>query len=109
MQKEIWMVDLEPVQGSEQGGLRPVIVISGPSQNAHYSVVIICPLTSKVKPYKGCPVIQPDIGNKLKVVSQAIPFQVRTVAKTRLKKKVGIITDEQLSEIIKGLNIYLTF
>ncbi len=64
MQREIWMVDLEPVQGSEQGGSRPVIIISGPSMNSHYPVVIICPLTSKVKSYKGCPIIQPDNHNK---------------------------------------------
>lgn len=109
MQKEIWMVDLEPVVGSEQGGTRPVIIISGPSMNAHYPVVFICPLTSKIKPYKGCPVIQPDKNNKLKAVSQAIPFQIRTIAKSRLKKKIGSISEDQLDEIKRGLDIYLTY
>lgn len=109
MQKEIWMADLEPVVGSEQGGTRPVIIISGPSMNAHYPVVFICPLTSKIKAYKGCPIIQPDKNNKLKVVSQAIPFQIRTIAKLRLKKKVGFISEEQLDEIKRGLDIYLTY
>ena len=52
MQKEIWTVDLEPVAGSEQGGTRPVVIISGQSMNDHYNIVIICPLTSKIKPYK---------------------------------------------------------
>ncbi len=109
MQREIWMADLEPVEGSEQGGTRPVIIISGPSMNAHYPVVFICPLTSKIKPYKGCPVIQPDKVNKLKVASQAIPFQIRTVSKSRLKKKIGLITEGQLDEIKRGLVIYLTY
>jgi mRNA interferase MazF len=109
MQREIWMADLEPVEKSEQGGTRPVIIISGPSMNAHYPVVFICPLTSKIKPYKGCPLIQPDKVNKLKVASQAIPFQIRTVSKSRLKKKIGIITEDQLDEIKRGLHIYLTY
>ena len=109
MQKEIWLADLEPVTGSEQGGTRPVVVISGPSMNEHYPVVFICPLTSKIKPYKGCPIIQPDKINKLKIASQAIPFQIRTVSKSRLKKRVGIITEEQLDEIKRGLDIYLTY
>ena len=109
MQKEIWMADLEPVKGSEQGGTRPVIIISGPSMNAHYPVVFICPLTSKIKPYKGCPVIQPDKVNKLTVASQAIPFQIRTVSKSRLKKKIGLITEDQLDEIKRGLHIFLTY
>ena len=109
MQKEIWMADIEPVVGSEQGGTRPVIIISGPSMNAHYPVVFICPLTSKIKPYKGCPVIQPDKVNKLTVASQAIPFQIRTVSKSRLKKKIGLITEDQLDEIKRGLHIFLTY
>ncbi len=75
----------------------------------HYPVVIICPLTSKVKTYKGCPVIHPDKNNNLKVISQAIPFQIRTVAKTRLKKKVGVIPEEVLAEIKRGLDIFLTY
>lgn len=107
--REIWMADLEPVIGSEQGGTRPVIIISGPSMNTHYPVVFICPLTSKIKPYKGCPIIRPDKNNKLKVVSRATPFQMRTVAKSRLKKKIGAISEEQLNEIKRGPDIYLTY
>ena len=81
---EIWMADLEPVVESEQGATRPVVIISGPLMNAHYPVIFICPHTRKIKPYKGCSVIRPDKNNKLKVVSQAVPFQIRTVAKSLL-------------------------
>jgi mRNA interferase MazF len=109
MQKEIWMADLNPVIGSEQSGIRPVIIISGPSMNAHYSVVIMCPLTSKVKPLKGCPVISPNKLNQLKSVSQAIPFQVRTISKSRLTKKIGSITTDELEGIQKGLEMFLKY
>lgn len=81
------MTDLNPVIGSEQSGIRPVVIISGNSMNENYSVVIICPLTSKIKSYKGCPVISPNKTNNLKTESQAIPFHVRTISKIRLRKK----------------------
>ncbi len=109
MQKEIWMVDLNPVQGSEQSGIRPVIIISGDSMNTYYNVVIICPLTSKVKSFKGCPVIKPDKTNNLKSISQAIPFQIRAISKSRLKKRVGIISNNTLDQIKDGVNIFLNY
>jgi mRNA interferase MazF len=109
MQKEIWMADLNPVFGSEQAGIRPVIIISGPSMNAYYNVVIICPLTSKVKSLKGCPAIKPDKLNNLKSESQAIAFQIRTLAKARLSKKIGIISNDDLDNIKRGLEIYLSY
>jgi mRNA interferase MazF len=109
MQREIWMTDLNPVQGSEQSGMRPAVIISGDSMNKYYSVVIICPLTTKLKPYKGCPVIQPDKLNKLKSVSQVISFQIRTIAKSRLKKRIGSIPEDVLEQIKDGVNIFLNY
>ncbi len=109
MQKEIWMVDLNPVIGSEQSGIRPVVIISGNTMNSHYRVVIICPLMSKIKPYKGCPVISPNQTNNLKTESQAIPFHVRTISKTRLKKKMGAISNNELDSIKQGLHMFVTY
>lgn len=107
MQKEIWMTDLNPVQGSEQSGIRPAVIISGDSMNTYYSVVIICPLTTKLKPYNSCPVIQPDKLNKLKFASQVISFQIRTIAKSRLKKRIGSVSESMLEQIKAGVNIFL--
>lgn len=109
MQKEIWQADLNPVQGSEQSGIRPVVIISGESMNKNYNVVIICPLTTRVKPYRGCPVVEPDEINKLKSPSQIIPFQIRTIAKSRLKKRIGLISENLLKQIKEGLQMYLDF
>jgi mRNA interferase MazF len=109
MQKEIWMTDLNPVQGSEQSGIRPAVIISGDSMNKYYSVVIICPLTTKLKPYKSCPVIQPDKLNKLKFASQVISFQIRTIAKSRLKKRIGSVSEGILEQIKEGVNIILNY
>ena len=109
MQKEIWMADLNPVIGSEQSSIRPVVIISGETMNQIYSVVIMCPLTSKVKSYKGCPVLTPDKNNNLTSLSQVITFQVRTISKARLIKKIGIISDDALNDIKKGLDIFLNY
>jgi mRNA interferase MazF len=109
MQKEIWMTDLNPVEGSEQSGIRPTIIVSGASMNEHYSVVIICPLTTKIKNYKGCPIIQPNSHNKLKSASQVISFQIRTIAKSRLKKRLGVVSEDTLEKIKDGINIFLNY
>lgn len=109
MQKEIWMADLNPVIGSEQSGIRPIVVISGETMNKLYSVVIMCPLISKVKPYKGCPVFSPNKTNNLTTTSQAIPFHIRTISKIRLTKKVGFISDDDLENIKQGLELFLTY
>ncbi|MEJ7677133.1 MAG: type II toxin-antitoxin system PemK/MazF family toxin [Segetibacter sp.] len=103
------MADLNPVVGSEQSGIRPVVIISGEIMNQHYSIVIMCPLTSKIKPYKGCPVITPNKINNLTKISQTIPFHVRTISKIRLTKRIGFISDEDLKNIKQGLEMFLTY
>lgn len=103
------MADLNPVQGSEQIGVRPVVIISGDSMNKYYNVVIICPLTTQIKNYKSCPVIQPDKINKLRTASQVISFQIRTISKLRLKKRVGSISEHILAQIKEGVTVVLDY
>jgi mRNA interferase MazF len=52
-QREIWLADLNPVKGSEQYGVRPVIVISGNAMNDNLGIYIVCPLTRKLKTTPG--------------------------------------------------------
>ncbi len=59
-QGEIWYADLNPTKGSEQQGARPVVVISGDVLNTHLPIVIVCPLTTKIKNYKGNIILDPD-------------------------------------------------
>jgi len=65
MQGEIWYADLNPTKGSEQAGFRPLVIISGDLLNEHLNVVITCPLTTRVKNYKGNVVLQPEKINNL--------------------------------------------
>ena len=107
-QKEIWLADLEPIKGREQGGHRPVVIISGDTMNEHYDVRIICPLSSRVKNFAGCLLLKKGKLNKLKD-SEVITFQVRTISKRRLVEKIGKITPEQFKQIRLFLNEILTY
>lgn len=108
-QGEIWYADLEPVKGSEQAGKRPVVIISGPSMNDALPIVIACPLTSMIKKIKGCVIIKKDQINNLKKDSEILVFQIRTISKNRLSKKIGSITDIQMESVKEGLSIYLNY
>lgn len=108
-QCEIWQADLNPTKGSEQAGFRPVVIISGNLMNQYLNVVIVCPLTSKVKSYKGHVVLQPNAENGLTSPSEILNFHVRSISKDRLVKKIGIITAKELELTKKGLNEILTF
>jgi mRNA interferase MazF len=50
-QGEIWYADLNPVKGSEQAGFRPVVILSGNLLNENLPIVIVAPLTTKIKNY----------------------------------------------------------
>lgn len=103
IQGEIYLAKLEPVEGSEQGGTRPVVIISGDTMNDHFNVVICCPISKQIKNYAGCVVLSKSQRTGLKVDSEVITFQVRSLSKNRLIKKLGIITSQELSIIHRGL------
>jgi len=107
-QGEIWFADLNPTKGSEQSGKRPVVIVSGDTLNNMLPIVIVVPITSKIKSYPTCVLLLASKTNGLKKDSEAIPFQVRAVTKKRLIKRTGHITEEELREILRGLFLALT-
>jgi mRNA interferase MazF len=108
-QAEIWLADLDPAKGIEQGKIRPVLIISGDTMNENFPVVIACPLSTIIKNYEGCVVIYKNKINKLTSDSEVITFQVRTISKDRLIKKMGNATALELENVIAGLNDVLTY
>jgi mRNA interferase MazF len=108
-QREIWLADLNPVKGSEQQGIRPVVIISGNAMNDNLGIGIICPLSSKIKNYAGCVVIKRDANNGLEHDSEIITFQVRTISGEKLISKIGEISKSQLEILKKGLLEVLTY
>lgn len=100
---DIYWADLNPVIGSEQGGLRPVLVLSHNVFNERSGTVIAVALTSQ-KPRAGFPLTL-ELNNKnLPKQSWVKISQVRTLSVKRIGKKIAKVSDEEISLIIEGLN-----
>lgn len=104
---DIFFADLNPVRGSEQGGLRPVLVIQNNIGNRHSPTVIIAPITSKLKKnalptHVGLP---RDIG--LPAKSMVLLEQVRTIDKSRLSNYIAALDDEIMDYVDGALGISL--
>ncbi|MFN5032124.1 MAG: type II toxin-antitoxin system PemK/MazF family toxin [Flavobacteriia bacterium] len=103
-QCELWYADLNPVKGSEQAGMRPVVIVSGNLMNTYLNVVICCPLTSKIKNYKGNVILQPNETNKLTEASEIMVFHIRSLSKDRLVRKIGTISYSEYKILKQGLD-----
>jgi mRNA interferase MazF len=100
---EIWYANLSPTKGSEQSGLRPVLVVSGNLVNKYAPVILICPLTTKIKDYKGDVILSPNEENGLEEKSEVLAMHLRSVSRDRLDKRIGKVNPEELSTIRKAL------
>lgn len=100
---EIWWVNLSPTKGSEQSGKRPVVIVSGDLLNQYAPVVYVCPLTTKIKNYKGDIVLQKSQTNGLKQTSEILIMHLRSISKDRFLEKIGIIEKAQLSTLREGI------
>jgi mRNA interferase MazF len=96
--------DLKPAQGNEQAGLRPVIIVSGNLANTHLNMVICCPLTSRIKNYRGNVVIEPSSENGLNKVSEILTFHIRSNTKAHLVRHLGNINKSQLQLVKEGFD-----
>ncbi|MFK7952535.1 MAG: type II toxin-antitoxin system PemK/MazF family toxin [Ekhidna sp.] len=108
-QGELWYADLNPSKGSEQAGYRPVLIISGNMLNQHLKVVIVCPLTSQIKQYKGNLVLNPSKENNLKQKSEVLTFHIRSVSKIRLIEKIGNVEKKELELVHSSLGDILRY
>lgn len=108
-QGEIWKANLNPTKGREQADFRPVVIVSGNLLNANLPIVIVVPLTSRVKNYKGNPVLKPSKLNGLRATSEMLVFHIRSVSKDRLVERLGAIESTELSRAVKTLNDILRY
>jgi mRNA interferase MazF len=108
-QGEIWYADLNPIKGSEQAGMRPVVVVSGNMLNSLISTVIAFPLTTKIKNYKGNLVLSPTVKNGLEQTSEVLIFHIRSLSKERLTKKLGSVTMDEIKQLKQGLDDILRY
>jgi len=94
---EVWLVNLDPTKGSEQAGLRPVIVIQSDIINKYTRTYLTVPVTTNLKraDLPSCLLIRKGDG-KLNSDSVALCHQARVLDKVRLTKKIGKLSDETM-------------
>ncbi len=107
---EIYMADLSPVVGSEQGGVRPVLIIQNNVGNRYSPTVIVSAITSKLGKAKLPTHIDlPSEKYHLPKDSVALLEQIRTLDKRRLKEKITCLEESKMKEINRAILISLGF
>ena len=101
---DVYRADLDPVQGSEQGGIRPVVIVQNDLGNQSSSTVIVAPLTTQCKKRTQPTHVQvsPPEGG-LRYPSMVLCEQLRTVEKTRLDRYIGHFSPETLKKVDEAL------
>jgi mRNA interferase MazF len=106
---EVYLVRLDPTEGSEQAGTRPAVVVSRDAINKYSPVIVICPLTDAAHVPKlypsDVPIHAPEGG--LAQDSVVLTGQVRAIAKSRLLKRLGELQPETMKHIEQALKITL--
>lgn len=105
---DIFYADLSPVIGSEQGGVRPVLVVQNDIGNRYSPTVIVAAITSQIN--KGKLPTHVEIDAKdfgLPRDSVILLEQIRTVDKKRLEEKIGHLDEEMMDKVNEGLSISL--
>ena len=100
---EMYMANLSPVIGSEQGGERPVLILQNDKANQFSPTTVITAITSRIdkKPYLPTHIRlhSPD----LPTVSMALLEQIQTIDKQRLGNYIGTLDDRDMKQVERGL------
>ena len=103
LRKEIYWADLNPLRGREQGGIRPVLVISNNIFNQRSGTTVILAITS-VKPKVKYPLVLELDCQSLPKRSWVKTTQIRTISNDRLGDYIGQINITQMNEILAAIN-----
>lgn len=107
---EIYYADLSPVVGSEQGGVRPVLILQNDIGNKYAPTVIVSAITSQLGKAKLPTHIElPAEEYNLPKNSVALLEQIRTLDKRRLQGKVTTLSNEKMKEVNRAILISLGF
>ena len=107
---ELYYADLSPVVGSEQGGVRPVLVVQNDVGNKYSPTVIAAAVTSKINKAKLPTHIElPSNSYGLQKDSVILLEQIRTLDKRRLKERIGELNELTMTRVDKAILISLGF
>ncbi len=103
---DIYYADLSPVVGSEQGGIRPVLIIQNDVGNKYSPTVIAAAITSKMAKSK-LPTHIDLYANEVGLSKDSVVLleQIRTLDKQRLKEKMGHLDDQFMNEINNAIAV----
>ena len=105
---DVFLADLEPIKGSEQGGIRPVLVVQNDISNKHSPVTIIAAITSKIFE-KEFPtnVFLSKKDSKLDKDSTVLLNQIRTIDISRLVRKISSLDKYLMKKVDLAIKISL--
>ena len=106
---DIFYADLSPVIGSEQGGIRPVLVVQNDVGNKYSPTVIAAAITSKINKAKLPTHIELPSAYGLVKDSVILLEQIRTLDKRRLKERIGELPPTTMSRVNRAILISLGF
>ena len=103
---DIYYADLSPVVGSEQGGLRPVLIVQNDVGNKYSPTVIAAAITSKMGKAK-LPTHIDVIGNQVGLAKDSVILleQIRTIDKKRLKEKMGHLDEATMINVNSAIQV----
>ncbi len=103
---EIWIASLDPVQGSEQAGTRPVLIVQAEPLNAFLRTIVVIPFTSNISwsRFPFCVLVSAGEGG-LTTDSVALCHQLRVIDHTRLIRRMGQLSDTILVQIEQALRV----
>lgn len=103
---DIYYADLSPVVGSEQGGVRPVVIVQNDVGNKHSPTVIAAAITSRTTKARLPTHIEVIAENNgLAKNSVILLEQIRTIDKRRLKEKMGHLEEDTMKKVNEAINI----
>lgn len=105
---DIYYADLSPVVGSEQGGVRPVLIVQNDVGNKYSPTVIAAAITSQ-KDKSNLPTHIPLSAGNTGLMKDSIVLleQVRTIDKHRLKEKMGVLDDSSMTKVNQAISVSL--
>lgn len=104
---DVYYADLSPVVGSEQGGVRPVVVVQNDKGNRYSKTIIVAPISKKMsKPPIPTHVIFSD--DSLSYVSMILCEQLRTIDKKRLEQWICTLDEKTLEKINRAIRVSLS-
>lgn len=101
------LCDLNPVTGREQGGVRPVVVVSHPRYAVVPGLFIAVPLTTRNRGLEHHIEIPADEHTGLKQVSYAMTEQLRTISDQRAGRQLGRVRDDAMAMISRYLHLFI--